>query len=480
MKTLGIVVNYHQSPLLGQRYPDVLPSQQIRSTLEDACPGVPCLEIGPFDTAMAFLEGLLSISKDYDELIVAAADAPLLRADLVLGLLDLHRRYRAEYTFGDGFPTGLTPELLSPTILPTLIAWCRTKPAAFSREVIFEVMSTDINRFDVETHLAPVDLRMKRLSLTCDTTRNALLLRKVLPFAALPIKEFLEKLDTFPGLVRTLPATLLVQITNGQLQLPRSSPQALFQPGVLTDRQFLDRGLWNQLLDRMLAFAGDLTVMPAFWGEPSLHPEVAGLFQDALAKPGLRLCVETSGLGWNDADLTTLAEAASGRLDWIVELDSNDPATYHQLRGEGFALAHATVRRLLELFPGHVWPQTTRVTDNEPEMEEFYKTWKKTAGQVIIQKHNFFGGRLASEKPADLSPWNRHACWHAARDLAVFLDGTTVPCRDDYQRSLVAGNAFTDEPATLWARGTELFERHEKGEYPEVCRHCDEYYTFHF
>ncbi len=461
MKTLGILVNYHQSPLLTQAYPDVLPAVRIRNTLENAVADLTLCEIGPFALALEFFEALQQVSQGFDEVVLAASDAPLLHPELVSELLALHRRYRAEYTFGDGFPIGLAPEVFSPRILPVLASWSRAKPTSFGRDCLFETLSTDINRFDIETHLSPVDLRMKRLSLTCDTVRNALLLRKVQTDAALPLGAFLAKLDTTPGLVRTLPATLLVQVTNGQLQLPRSSPQAQFQPSVLTDRQFLDRRQWNLLLDKMLRFAGDLTVMPAFWGEPSLHPEIAGLLADALAKPGIKLCVETSGLGWSSTDLA-------------------DETTYQRLRGHGFAEAHALVRQLVALFPGHVWPQTTRVHENEPEMEGFYKFWKKEAGQVIIQKHNFFGGRLPQEKPADLSPWNRHSCWHAARDLAVFLDGTTVPCRDDFDRTLSVGNAFTDETEALWNNGQGLFERHEKGVYPSVCRNCDEYYTFHF
>jgi spiro-SPASM protein len=161
-------------------------------------------------------------------------------------------------------------------------------------------------------------------------------------------------------------------------------------------------------------------------------------------------------------------------------LDSVQETTYRSLRGEGFAQAMATTSRLLELFPGRVWPQTVRMKDNEAEMEGFYKYWKATAGQVIIQKHNSFGGRLPTLKPADLSPWSRHPCWHAARDLAVFLDGTTVPCLDDFNRTQVLGNAYEQSPRELWEAGEALFGRHLTGDYPAVCRNCDEYYTFAF
>ena len=150
------------------------------------------------------------------------------------------------------------------------------------------------------------------------------------------------------------------------------------------------------------------------------------------------------------------------------------------MRGEGFGEAHAFIARLLPLFPGHVWPQTVRMNLNEAEMEAFYKRWKNEAGRVIIQKHNDFGGRLPRAKPSDLSPWKRHACWHLARDLAVFLDGTVVVCHDDFARTMPLGNAWTEPWDVIWERGTALYGRHLKEDWPEVCRNCDEWYTFHF
>jgi len=45
------------------------------------------------------------------------------------------------------------------------------------------------------------------------------------------------------------------------------------------------------LYDLSLAWTGDVTVLPGFWGEPSLHPDIGDLLADALAKPGVKLCV---------------------------------------------------------------------------------------------------------------------------------------------------------------------------------------------
>ena len=296
----------------------------------------------------------------------------------------------------------------------------------------------------------------------------------------LDTKAFLDVIDTTAERTRTLAATLHVQVTDGVLQVPIWSPHGQFVAQPLGSHDFLDRVRWNSLLDRVLAWAGDVTVLPSFWGEPSLHPQILDLLSDALAKPGLKLCVETSGLGWGSVNLEALATASPSNLDWIVELDSDEPTTYQTMRGEGFSEAQAFTKRLIKLFPGRVWPQSVRMDLNEGEMEAFYQHWKREAGQVIIQKHNDFGGRLPRAKPSDLSPWQRHPCWHLARDLAVFLDGTVVVCRDDFLRTQPLGNLWSEDFPVVWARGNQLFGQHVRQDWPGVCRNCDEWYTFHF
>ena len=480
MKTLCVLLTYQtpvdvQRPLAGRTV-----GEWVGLALEAALPGVPRLPLGPFSSQAALIEQLVVASQDADELILVDAVAPFLRPDVLTDMLRLHREYRADYTFADGYPEGLTAEILRPSVLSLLAPWASEKPGVPDRGTVFQLLSTDINRFDVETQLSPVDLRTRRLSFTSDRLRNRLLLERYAADTLLETEAFLAKISATEERSRTLPATLHVQITDGVIQIPVWSPLLQFAPDAQSQRAFLSRERWNALLDRALAASGDLTVLPSFWGEPSLHPEIVELLADALGKPGLRLVLETSGLGWGQTDLNALAGLKNAQLDWIVELDSDDPETYRILRGEGLSEAVAFTQRLIGLFPGRVWPQTVRMDRNESEMEAFYHHWKREAGQVIIQKHNDFGGRLPRAKPSDLSPWKRHACWHAARDLAVFLDGTTVVCRDDFHRTQPLGNLWTEDFETVWNRGAELFLKHVQGDWPEVCRNCDEWYTFHF
>jgi spiro-SPASM protein len=497
MKTLIVIAAFTPQPLwkrpLGNKTLDLWVEGAARQALPEAeifwlgpkdAQGVPpdwlkgrtwvAVEDGGVETVVERL------SSGFDELVWLWVDEPLVRPELIRRLVELHRDYRAEYTFADGFPQGLTPEVLDPKIVPTLRSFAQKEGLNRTRPWWFSLVSQDINAFDVETELSPVDLRMERLSFRADSLRNFVLMERWQERSLGDLKRFLEELRDNPVQRRTLPATLQVQISAGVRQVPLWSPLLQFRPEALSSREFLDLDVFSSWVTTAAEWAGGLTVMPSLWCEPSLHPDFLTLARRAWAVSGVRLVVETSGLGWNEEVLTSLSHEAAGRLDWIVELDSNVESTYTKIRGEGFAEAQATTLRLIELFPGHVWPQTVRMNETEEETESFYRFWKEKAGQAIILKYNFFGGVLPQRKPADLSPWKRHPCWHLQRDLAVFLDGKVVPCRDALDRHLILGQAGVDTWEAIWKAGEAAFARHAQQDYPEVCRLCDEYYTFFF
>ena len=47
-----------------------------------------------------------------DAIVYSWADCPFMDADLSIELYEQHKKYVAEYSFADGYPYGLTPEVL--------------------------------------------------------------------------------------------------------------------------------------------------------------------------------------------------------------------------------------------------------------------------------------------------------------------------------------------------------------------------------
>jgi spiro-SPASM protein len=424
---------------------------------------------------------------EYDNLFYFFADCPLLDSALSTRMLDNHRKYYADYTFADGYPCGLSPEILKPAVLAPLLELAeKYQPAAGEepirgqdRGALFELIKKDINAFDIETELSPVDLRMMRAELCADCRRNLLLVQRVVQAGAQDAEAVCRILEKQPEILRTLPSFFSVQIVAGCPQLCSYCPYPRFgikETGKQAQMELRD---FNRILEQMHTFCGEATLSVSLWGEPAYHGEFADLAAAALEQ-GLRLVVETSGIGWPEGVFARIAEKKLPGLDWVVSLDSRDPREYGSLRGEGFEEAHESVETLQSLFPGHVYPQAVRMNENEEGLEDFYRYWKNRTGRVIVQKYDPFCGFLPDRRVTDLSPLKRFPCWHLKRDVTVLLDGRVSLCREDLQCRHGLGNLLEQSLEEIWNAGEPFYRDHLQERYPDLCKNCDEYYSFNF
>jgi spiro-SPASM protein len=452
-------------------------------------------------TPRSLLERVAALAAGFDFAYFAWADCPFLDPVLAGKIAGRHLRYAAEYSYADGWPYGLAPELLSPAAAAVLAKIAGDDPGPVERDTLFSVIQKDINAFDIETEISAADLRCHRISLCADSKRNLLLLERfveaaggVIPDTALTERIIAER----PGILRTLPAFFPIQVYGGCPQSCALCPYPAASNAEVTgrrDRMEIER--FESLLDKITAFAGDGVIDLSLWGEPGLHPDKTRLIRAVLSRPSLALVIETSGLGWKDDEIETAAALARTAeegerknplppLSWIVSLDAADPARYREIRGGGFAEALDRARKLLALFPRDAYVQAVRVTGAEDDIERFYRSWKEaapSAANIIIQKYDDFCGALERKQASDLSPVNRQPCWHIMRDLPVLIDGTVPLCREELpqaERGRTLGNVFTDSLETIWERGRDFYAVHCGKRYPGICAECDEYYTYNF
>ncbi len=424
---------------------------------------------------------------EYDNLFYFFADCPLLDPALSARMLENHGKYYADYTFADGYPYGLSPEILKPAVLAPLLELAeKSQPAAGEepirardRGALFELIKKDINAFDIETELSPVDLRMLRAELCADCRRNLTLVQRVVQAGAQDAEAVCRILEKQPEILRTLPSFFSVQIVEGCPQLCSYCPYPLFginkpgKQGQMAPKDF------NRILEQIQLFCAEATLSVSLWGEAAYHDGFADLALAALER-GFRLVVETSGIGWPQGVFARIAEQKHSGLDWVVSLDSRDPKEYTALRGQGFEEAHRTVEALQSLFPGHVYPQAVRMNENEEGLEDFYRYWKNTTGRVIVQKYDSFCGFLPDRRVTDLSPLKRFPCWHLKRDVTVLLDGRVSLCREDLQCRHCLGNLLEQSLEEIWKAGEPFYRDHLQERYPDLCKNCDEYYSFNF
>ena len=438
----------------------------------------------------------LSIScADYDFIYYFWADCPLMDSELAGSMADRHIRYAAEYTYADGWPYGFAPELLSKQTIGILAKISEKDDSQVERDAIFKVIQKDINAFDIETEISSVDLRHYRLTLAADSKRNLLLVKNLMEAGLKSVKDAEKILIENPGLLRTLPCFFSIQILDSCPQSCSFCPLPKY--GSNGEKRFIAAEDFSNLLDKIIAFAGDAVIDLSLWGEPALHPEKIKLIEMVLERPELSLIVETSGIGWNNEDLKGLSQyPAAPRhnymapLSWIVSLDAHDPDRYKEIRGPGFAEARTCAKTLMDLFPGNTYVQALRVKGSEDDIEHFFRYWKEEAGgstnHIIIQKYNDFCGALPKLQASDLSPLKRRPCWHIIRDMVILIDGNVPVCREDLgalkgnaDRGIL-GNIFTEDPGLIWERGASLYMKHCNAIHEGICSNCDEYYTYNF
>jgi spiro-SPASM protein len=442
----------------------------------------------PSWTAVELLQYMRERGETYDHLFLAWADSPLLDIALSGGMYARHRRFFADYTFADGYPLGLSPGILKPSALSRLVELARRNETAVGRDYVFEVLQKDINTFDLETEIAPRDQRLLRVSLSADTRRNFLLLKRVIEAGGNDAESVQTILDTRPELLRTLPAYYNVQIAGGCPQSCSYCPYPQFGGDILARRDEMSLDNWSTLLDQAAEFSGDAVIGISAWGEPALHSRIVEIIAEVLDRRELSLVIETSGVGWSVPALEEIARRAdsveggkTGRLSWIVSLDADERSLYEKLRGPQFDEARATVDVLRELFPGQVYVQAVRMKSSEDQLDAFFRRWEREENlEVIIQKYDSFCGMLPDRKVTDLTPIERFPCWHLKRDLCILIDGSVPMCREDVKGEYLLGNVFREGIEEIWKRGDRYYRQHIDEKYPPLCEKCDEFYTYNF
>jgi spiro-SPASM protein len=430
--------------------------------------------------AATLLEVLGRFSSKDTHIVYLYADCPFLDAALMQRMYANHIRYLSNYTFADGYPYGLAPEIIDSSILPVLRKLSDGSGIPMNRESLFAVIQKDINAFDLETEIAPKDYRLLRISLTCDTLRNYMITKSIYDAGGRDESSILRDIDSGGALLRTLPAYFQVQITEGCPQACSYCPYPKFSGGAYTGTGCIDASRFRDLVEQISAWTHDAVIGLGLWGEPSFHGSIPEMVGAALSNSRNSVVIETSGIGWKKKVLDRCIRIGGDRLQWIVSVDTSEEETYRILRGEGFSEAVETAEYLRIQSPKTVHVQAVRMKKNEGNLEGFYRSWKEKTDNVIIQKYDHFCGYLPDEKVTDLAPIRRDPCWHLKRDMCILIDGSVPCCKEDLAGSKIIGNVFQEDLSEIWERNTDLYLRHVDGEYPGICAECDEYYTFNF
>lgn len=425
-------------------------------------------------------------SSDFTNIFYIYGDTPFLDIKAACKMYENHISYNAQYSFSDGGPYGLMPEIIACEISSALKALSDKEKLSIDRETVFTIIQRDINSFDIETDLTEKDLRMLRISFTADSKRNFIMLCDFDKNRVREAKRIINLTAEDQKMLRTLPVYYQIQITDKSFQNCIYLPKTKITPAHVSGSNFMHIEKYREILKKIKEFSEDAVISFSLWGEAAAHPNIEEFIFETLEYENFSLLIETSGIGWKDNTIESIERKLSMSLDkknrlmWIVFLDSNIPEVYNTIRGEGFQEAFKTEALLAEKFPETTWAQAVRMNENEDTLEQFYKAWKNAGKKIIIQKYDNFCGALPERKVVDISPLKRNACWHLKRDLSIYLDGTVPLCREDVECTQVLGNIFNNSLDEIWKKGECFYLEQLEEKYYNICGKCDEYYTYNF
>jgi len=426
------------------------------------------------------LQRLYQELKSYQDLIHVFVDTPLLDIDVTKKLLQLHQEEVAEYTYGEGFPLGIAPEIIKVAILPRLISLVEKDEKPFMRSSLFETLSRDINSFDVETYFASHDLKLRRIELSTSLKRNLILVKKVVEeLGPSPsYNQFVDLIEEKPSILRTIPSFIEIEITS------EINTECIYSPLPHINRKQGSMGFeqFKLIFNSIAEFCHNFYLAFSPPGEPLLNREFRHILEHSLSYPGAEIIIETDGVLCNPDFSDYLKELNVQNVHIIFDLDAVKDETYRKIKGENarLDLVERNLRYLISREVKNVYVQMVRMNVNEQEMLRFFDIWEKEGAKVIIQKYSNFLGLLPEYARYDLSPLERMPCWHLLRDLVVFNTGDVPRCKQDQRLEFPLGNLLHEEIEKVWKRGECHYLSHCRKEYDDRCKICSEYYTFNF
>lgn len=464
-------------------YDLLLIRQAGEKLLPPAC-GLPELRVNG-SGSHAVLSALASHSPGYDWYVFVSLSSCFFDPALIERFVEVGERQLAQYVYGEHFPRGMAPGVISAEALTILVGVSSGRDFPFADEAIFDLIGLDINSWDIEMVVSEQDFRRMRLDLRVTTPEAAARTQDLLrldPGLAddWSWERLSELLTSHPEILRTLPAYVEFDLLDDCQLACRFCPRTLLQAppkkGVSLDDAC-------RLINELAQLAPGATLALSPFSEPLLHPDCAAIIRQVLAA-GLRLVLETNGLALGQELATMLAEADPERSIVIVSLDFSDPLRYEREKGaDRLGLVEENLRRLLSFRQRNIWLQAIQFEEDDAALDAFYEKWKEYTDAILPRKYNNWCRRLPGNPAVDLSPLVRTPCWHLARDLVIRSDGSTGLCKQDPEGQVFAGNVFTEGLAAVWQRLAEPWQRHcgdQAAWGNELCRACDEWHTFNF
>jgi len=415
---------------------------------------------------------------------------PLLDRDETQKLFQIHSEYRADISYAENLPSGLTPYFISRDFLESLdIMEAKDEDVAASGVRAF--VEKNINSFHAEVHYEEPDLRLMRLDFSLASRRSVVKTQAFIENLSnleTPYQGMQDLINAHPELLHAFPSYIELELCSTAAHKSYFSPLSYIeqQPHTLTRDNF------NRVQEYIATGLGDTSVCASGLGEPLEHPQAVEFIAELLGNTNIRnVFVETNG-EYLDKLMPLATHANASRLRVIVminslkrfsELAGAPVAALDKVKANMRALTqalHAAGKNAAEL----VYLQVLKVEENETEIDELYALAEELGATFLLQKYNRYAGLMPERRVSDMTPLERYACWHLRRDLFIRANGDVAYCKQtvDQTKNSARGNLAKDSLAELWLGQRADYVANFQEKYPShlPCATCDEYFTFNF
>lgn len=439
-------------------------------------------------TPFSIFQNCILEKDDATDVFISPLEAPFIDIEGAGELYGEHMKYKAEYTFAEGYPQFIFPEILNIGLCTILSSFCKDDFSFAKDDFIFNIVKKDINSYDIETKIAPEDVRMLKLKFIVQTKRDKLLCKA---FSGINAKNYKEILSNAPLKLKTLPRYYMIEIAPKPLHTP------IYKPNVKENDPIMSLENFAIIVEKISKFSNDAIISLSLYGDPLEHFEFIEIVKKALFYKNISLLIETHGTAEgiketmqevkNVLEKEELRPSLVSPLYWITFIDAISFKTYSTVYNVDEKEAERLLKKANEtaefsktLFGKDAFVQIVRMNENEDDLEMFYRGWKDKGLEVIIQKYDYFCAMLPDRRVADLSPLKRMPCRHIAREMSITSSGDVLLCREDVKGSCIMGNALKEDLEQIWKRFdlpcTEQYNLKMGG----LCELCDEYYTYNF
>jgi len=202
---------------------------------------------------------------------------------------------------------------------------------------------------------------------------------------------------------------------------------------------------------------------PFLMGEPFVFPRIWE-WLDYMEEEGVQANLYTNGIF---VDIDRLIKYKNIRyLNFSVNAATKETHA-KVMRGPDFDVVKKNLEYAFEKCPFMVRASFVVTEDNQHEIEDFKKMFKKTE---VTGFSNWTGGRSdALARNGEKKP-----CYVLYHQMTILYDGTVVPCCMDYDGKQTMGDANTQHLKDIWEHSQWMRDKHDKYEFDTyVCRDCN-------